>query len=336
MACYEAKDKEDNVADRREEKALGSLNYRTYVLGQLKEIVEGYHPDSLFLDIFGKSLCYCETCCAKFEEAYGYALPTSEEDILAHVKDINDFLDTSAYEMLKEIKETLHAIDPTLKITINFAALYNKGIRDELDYQFTEPWAGNWLSAAYSRDTAKGQFPQLGPGNVSEVYNYRHDNVYLLAAAEIAAQGCRVFMYSGSQRPDGSLEYTEARKIGKAYREVEKFEHYLNDREVIADVAILQSDVAHQAIKQTSFVPNAMGRVRTNSLHREAVLGAMKLCDQAQVTWKVVPEQEVILATLSKHKVVLLPSVYYISSQLQETLEQYVAAGGSLERKSVV
>ncbi|MEI3199335.1 MAG: alpha-L-fucosidase [Lachnospiraceae bacterium] len=30
--------------------------YRQYILGQLKEIVEGYHPDSLFIDIFGKSL----------------------------------------------------------------------------------------------------------------------------------------------------------------------------------------------------------------------------------------------------------------------------------------
>ncbi len=46
--------------------------YREYVLGQLAEIVRNYHPDSLFLDIFGKSLCYCPACRAKFQEKFGY------------------------------------------------------------------------------------------------------------------------------------------------------------------------------------------------------------------------------------------------------------------------
>ena len=78
-----------------------------------------------------------------------------------------------------------------------------------LDYQFTEPWAGNWLSAIYSRDTARGQYPQLGPGDVSDVYNYRPEAVYRLAAAQIVAGGCRAFLYSGSQHVDGTLEHEE-------------------------------------------------------------------------------------------------------------------------------
>jgi len=40
--------------------------YREYALRQLEEIVSNYRPDSLFLDIFGASLCYCEACKAKF------------------------------------------------------------------------------------------------------------------------------------------------------------------------------------------------------------------------------------------------------------------------------
>ena len=63
--------------------------YREYVLGQLKEVITQYHPDSIcFIDIFGKSLCYCETCQKQFKETYGYELPYKKEDMLAHNKNM--------------------------------------------------------------------------------------------------------------------------------------------------------------------------------------------------------------------------------------------------------
>ncbi len=50
---------------------------------------------------------------------------------------------------------------------------YSKGMRDLLNYQFTESWAGNWLSVTYARDTAVGEYPQFSPGDVFEVYHYK-------------------------------------------------------------------------------------------------------------------------------------------------------------------
>jgi hypothetical protein len=304
--------------------------YRDYVLAQLAEIARGYSPDSLFLDIFGKSLCYCEVCRREFEAEYGYPLPKDEAGLVAHNGDVVGYLNRCAKEMLKDIRRVVKGIDPTIAITINFAALYNKEIRDLLDYQFTEPWAGNWLSAAYARDTAPGQSPQLGPGDVSEVYDYRPVDVYRLAAAEIAAQGCRVFLYSGSQHPDGTLEHEEARRIGVAYAEVERFQEFLTDREVVADVAILQSDRASEGRTDKAVVANAIGRVKQNSAHRDAVLGAMKLCDDAKVAWRVLPEQEATAESLAGYKAVLLPEVYHVDDRLRGVLTEYVEAGGSL------
>lgn len=121
--------------------------YRQYILGQLREIIEQYHPDSLFIDIFGKSLCYCPACRKKFQEKYGYVLPETDEELLEHNRDVVHFLDGQAEAMLDEMKAELKKIDPELAISINFAAHYPKSIRDKLDYIFTEPWAGNWLSA---------------------------------------------------------------------------------------------------------------------------------------------------------------------------------------------
>ena len=311
--------------------------YRQYVLGQLSEVVERYRPDSLFLDIFGKTLCYCDACRKKFRARYGYDLPESDIDPQDEFqafdfgekgRDVNEFLEDSAQDMLSDIISTVKAIDPGIKVTINFSALYPKKIRDMLDYQFTEPWAGNWLSAAYSRDTARGQYPQLGPGDVSEVYNYRPDTVYRLAAAQIVANGCRSFMYSGSQHVDGTLEHEEARRVGRAYREVEALEPYLGERETVADVAILQSDSSSRARSGNQVIVNSIGRCKRSDAHRAALLGAMKLCDWAKCAWRVVPEQELTPETARGFKLIILAGAYHITPEVARVLRDYVREGG--------
>ncbi len=310
--------------------ACYETNYRGYLLEQLEEIVEGYQPDSLFLDIFGKSLCYCKVCRENFERDYGFPLPETEKGLVEHNNEVVESLNNSAKKMLEEILNLVKGIDPDIKVTFNFAALYNKDIRDQLDYQFTEPWAGNWLSAAYSRDTAVGQHPQLGPGDVSEVYNYQPESIYELAAAQIVAQGCRVFMFSGSQHPDGTLEHEEARRIGKAYQEVEKYESYLTNRQLIADIGIIQSDASAGILGEGSVPASAIARVRASNGHKEALLGAMKMCDYVNYTWQIVPEQTLDLKVMSHYKLLIVPELYCISALLAEALRKYVSQGGTV------
>lgn len=173
--------------------------YREYALQQLEEIIANYHPDSLFLDIFGTSLCYCDSCRARFLKEYGYALPESQEDIHAHKSDIVAFLDRNTEEFFRELDCRLKKIDPTLAITINFACHYPEQVRKLLDYQYSEPLLkDNWFSSAYARDTAVGQYPMLAPGEASAVYNYDKPEQYICDLSSIAAQGCRVGMYSGA------------------------------------------------------------------------------------------------------------------------------------------
>lgn len=302
--------------------------YRGYALDQIEEIVSNYHPDSLFLDIFGKSLCYCKTCKEKFVNEYGFELPESEEDLIKNNKAVTSFLDDCAKHMLEDILKRVKAIHPLIKVTINFSSLYKKEIRDLLDYQFTEPWAGNWLSAAYGRDTAVNQYPQLGPGDVSEVYNYRNDSIYKLETAKIVANGCRSFLYSGSQHPDGTLEHEESRRVGKAYEDIKKYERFLENRTVIADICIIQSDYNETLRSKEAIAANAITRVKEGSMHREAILGAMKICDYSKYSWQVLPEEQIQEKTLDRYKIVLLPDLYFVSDFLKDQLTKYVENGG--------
>lgn len=304
--------------------------YREYSLSHLEEIVREYHPDALFLDIFGASLCYCDHCRANFQQKYGYPIPETEEELSLHRHDIVDFLDTNAKEYMVELKTRVKAIDPTLGITINFSCHYPKDIRDLLDYQFSEPLLkDNWFSSAYARDTAKGQYPILAPGEASQVYNYDSKAQYICDLSSIAAQGCRVGMYSGSQHPDGTLDHPEAECLGSVYQELKKLEPYFKNRKPVSHAAILQSD-ASKAVNAFPFQADAILRMKKHNPHTFAILGAMELCEHEKIPYSILPEGEMTAQTLQQYDLVILPEVYIVPDEMVSLLTNYVQKGGRL------
>lgn len=304
--------------------------YREYSLSHLEEIVREYHPDALFLDIFGASLCYCPNCKEKFQKKYGYALPETEEGLSEHRLDVVDFLDGNAKEYLEELKRRVKAIDPTLAITINFSCHYPKEIRDLLDYQYSEPLLkDNWFSSAYARDTAKGQHPMLAPGEASQVYNYDTKAQYICDLSSIAAQGCRVGMYSGSQHYDGTLDMPEAEQLGSVFTVLKELEPYLVDRSPVRHAAIIQSD-ASKSVNAFPFHPDAILRMKKHNPHTHAILGAMELCEYEKIPYSILPEGEASADVLSGYDLVILPEVYIVSENLKELLTAYTQKGGKV------
>lgn len=305
--------------------------YREYALSQLEEIVAGYHPDALFLDIFGASLCYCDHCRAKFKTIFGYDLPETETDIQRHKGDIVSFLDHNAQDFLRELKTRLKKIDPTLAITANFACHYPDYIRSMLDYQYSEPLLkDNWFSSAYARDTAVGQYPMLAPGEASAVYNYDKPEQYICNLSSIAAQGCRVGMYSGSQHIDGTLEHEEARRLSAVYRELKKMEPWFTQtRRPVRSIGIIQSDIS-RAAGDGAFMADAILRMKHHSPHTHAILGAMIACEQSKLPYSVLPENAVTAEALRAYDLILLPEVYVVGRRLIQVLTDFVKAGGKV------
>lgn len=307
-----------------------NTGYREYSLQQIEEIIRNYSPDSLFLDIFGASLCYCDNCRRKFEEQFHYPIPETEEEILAHSTDVSAFLNAKAQDFLAELKSRAKAIDPTLAITINFSCHYPQEIRDMLDYQFSEPLLkDNWFSSAYARDTAVGRYPILVPGEASEVYNYSSHAEYLCDLSSIAAQGCRVGMYSGSQHIDGTLDFEEARRLGYVFGELRKMEPYFQDRSPVNSIGILQSDLS-MSVNITDLNPDSILRAKRHNPHQNAVLGAMQLCEKAKVPFRVLPEKTLTTELLKQFQILLLPEVFVIQENIAALLSEFVNNGGLL------
>lgn len=302
--------------------------YREYCLLQLEEIVRNYSPDSLFLDILGASLCYCGNCKSKFARHYHYPLPESSDEILTHRADIVQFLNNNAADFLEELKSRVKAISPDLAVTMNFSCHYPQEIRDMLDYQFSEPLLkDNWFSSAYARDTAIGRYPILVPGEASQVYNYDSVNEYICDLSSIAAQGCRVGMYSGSQHVDGTLDFEEARRLGTAFAEIQKMEPYLEGRTPVKCAGILQSDLS-MTVNLPFFNPDAILRMKLHNPHQNAVLGAMQLCEHAKLPFMVLPERTLNKELLTQFDILLLPEVFVIEEDTAALLKEYVQGGG--------
>jgi hypothetical protein len=288
--------------------------YRQYVFDQLTEIVKGYGPDGIFLDIVGQPLCYCKYCSDLYQSRYHHAIPrgpAGDRDW----RETDEFLyQTTQLGFVKEAIALVRGLGSQAAITINGGHLYfRKELMDMLDYTFAEPFAGNYLSAMFARGT--GKLPQIGPGLVAYAYDPSPDSVFKVESAMIAAQNCRVFMYSETMRQDGTLDPLWFREMGAGYKDIEEIQPYLTDREPVPCVAILFSE-------KTRF---------NDRLDVGTVLkGAMEAGACSQFPTDVLPDARLTKESLTHYQALVLPEVSCLSSRDVDVLDQFVSAGGLL------
>ena len=306
----------------------GNTGYRDYVMAQLEEIL-AYKPDSLFFDIVMTPLCWCETCKTLFCERYGFDMPTGEDKV-KHWRTMLDWhLEVLQYDLFKTLTDRVRQVDPTVPMSMNGCHLHiAKKVQDLMDWTYAEPWAGNFVSAGFARGT--GVDAQIGPGGLSQVYNPYPPSVFVAEIAAIAAQGVRPFLFSGTLKPDGSLDRLEFDEIGAAYGEVKKFEHLLRNRDPVKEVAILFSEQTRlYGLDQIQFQPGRHGRLDDTS-YTEAVAGAINAAALTKYPWEVVPEWKLTQEELAHCRALILPNVNALSDQQTQLIDRWVADGGRL------
>jgi len=286
--------------------------YRQYVMEPLTEIVKGYNPDGIFLDIVGQPICYCTSCSELYRARYGHEIPrgpAADRDW----RETEEFLyQTTQLGFVRDAIATVRGLGSRAAITVNGGHLdFRKEMMDLLDYTFAEPFAGNYHSAMFARGT--GKLPQIGPGLVAWVYDPSPASVFQVESAMIAAQGCRAFMYSETMRQDGVLDSLWFREMGAGYKDIEKIQPYLTDRDSVPCVAVLFS--AHT-------------RFNCRSDIRAVLRGAMEAATYSQFPSDILPDWS--LERLPDYQAVVLPEVICLSSSDAEAFGRYVESGGLL------
>ncbi|HEV2275524.1 MAG TPA: alpha-amylase family protein [Acidobacteriaceae bacterium] len=288
--------------------------YRQYVLQQLTEIVQGYAPDGLFLDIVGQPLCYCADCSRLYRSRYGHEIPRGAAAV-RDWQETSEFLyQTTQLGFVKEVISTVRGLGSRAAITINGGHLvFRSELMDLLDYTFAEPFAGNYLSAMFARGT--GKLPQIGPGLVAWPYDPSPASVFQAEAAMIAAQNCRVFMYSETMHQDGSLDPLWFREMGAGYKDIEQIQPYLVDRDSVSSVAIVFSEKTR--FKDRLDVPGILK-------------GAMEASACSHFPSDILPDRKLTAETLRAYGSVVLPEVSILSPEEVEALTEFVEGGGLL------
>jgi len=288
--------------------------YRQYVFDQLTEIVKGYGPDGIFLDIVGQPLCYCPYCSDLYVSRYHHAIPRGAE-AERDWRETQEFLyQTTQLGFVKEAIALVRGLGSKAAMTINGGHLdFRRELMDLLDYTFAEPFAGNYLSAMFARGT--GKLPQIGPGLVAYAYDPSPDSVFQVESAMIAAQNCRVFMYSETMRQDGTLDSQWFREMGAGYKQIEEIQPHLTDRDPVPCVAILFSEKT---------------RFNDRVAVRSVLEGAMEAGAYSQFPTDVLPDAHLTRERLSGYQALVMPEVTCVSSREVDVLAEFVGSGGLL------
>lgn len=327
---WAARDEEGNVRRHGSKwpHCCGNTGYRDYMLAQLEEIL-AYEPDSLFLDIVHTPLCYCRDCRRLFRARYGFDLPKGEEKA-EKWRTLRDWYDeVLQYDLFRAIREHVRRIDRTVPMSMNGSHLrHTRKVQELMDWTYAEPWAGNFVSAGFARGT--GVAPQLGPGGVSQVYNPYPSSVFVAEIAAIAAQGVRPFLFSGSLKPDGSLDGLEFEEIGAAFREVEKSEPLLKNRDAVREVGIFYSEPSRlYGLDRIGFEAGSPG-LFDETAYTDAIAGAINAAAVTKYPWDVIPDWKLTGKELAGYKALVLPNANALSETHARRIRSWVRAGGSL------
>lgn len=289
-------------------------NYVNYCCKMLVEIVRHLKPDSVFLDIIQNFTCYCAKCQKAFQKRYGFPLPRGNQKT-KYWRELQEFQNDLIYNAISRMAKAVKQTNPLVAVTLNSSPMeQTHKVLSLTDYLFAEPWAGNFLSAAFARDTS--QSPVIGPGRVSLVFDPNKPSVYTMEQSAILAQNCRVFMYSNSMYPDGHLDPLEFNTVGKAYREIQKFQGYCRNRSPVRCVGLLYSE--------SSRIYDPENR------HRQSLQGALQLAAYAKYPLAVIPEWKWTLEELASYPCIVAPEITCLSDSQAEIIAQYVKEGGIL------
>jgi len=291
--------------------------YLDILLAQIREVVENYDADGIFLDIVGVRTCACQYCSQLMRER---GMDPYNDD------DIRKMGEITYANYTRRVRETIDSVKPGLPVFHNGGHI-RRGRRDlahmdthlELESLPTGGWGYDHfpLSAAYVRTLDMDFLGMTGKFHTSwgEFGGYKHPNALRYEAALSAAFGAKCSI--GDQlHPLGAMDEATYDLIGAAYSELETKEPWLEPVAPIADIAVL----SQEAIANYYSLPPQ---------GRDASLGdtgACRILLEGKYLFNFIDTE----ASLNGYKLVILPDNVRPDEALCAKLSAFVKAGGKI------
>lgn len=282
---------------------------------QIKEALENYRPDGLFLDISNIEPCRCGKCLS--DMASEGLDPDKESDFYA-------FQEKVYKNYAKRVKETAESVIPGIPIFHNAGHIL-RGRRDlielsshlELESLPTGQWGYDHfpISASYVKTLGKQFLGMTGKFHTiwGEFGGFKHKNALIYETALSLSFGGKCSI--GDQlHPNGEMDENTYRLIGAAYGEVEKVEQYCKDITPVADIGLLSSESSYSNVYSYN---NAQG-IPDN--------GAAKILFEGNFLFDIIDG----FSDFGKYRVIILPDMYKLNTDTEKKLVKFVCSGGKI------
>ena len=290
--------------------------YLDYLLNQIKEVCENYHPDGIFLDICGVQPCYCISCINSMREK-GLNVD-NEEDVIKHAENVYRNYTT-------RVRETIESVVPGLPVFHNGGHI-RQGRRDiiesnthlELESLPTGGWGYDHfpLSARYAQNLGLEYLGMTGKFHTrwGEFGGFKHPNALRYEVSLSVANGAKCSI--GDQlHPNGSMDMATYELIGDAYKELEEKEPWIDNVRSVADIGVISSESVTDA-----FGTGQIGK--NNSIDA----GVCRIMLEGKYLFDIIDTE----MDFEKYKVIVLPDVVFINDKLKKKLNAFIKHGGKI------
>ena len=292
--------------------------YLNHLVNQVKEVVQKYDGDGIFLDIVGERMCYCQYCVASLREA-----GQDPRDPIA-VRELGKQTYKNYTVTMRKVIDSIKPGHPLFHnsghITRGRRDLAHANSHQELESLPTGGWGYDHfpLSARYAATLGMDYLGMTGKFHTTwgEFGGYKHPNALRYETALSLAHGARCSI--GDQLPpDGAMDTATYELIGKAYREVEEKEPWCRNTTAIADIALLSLQAVENA--------GLLGKKETT---RESVSdnGASRMLIEGQYLFNIID----LDADFTPYKVLILPDGVSVDAELRRRINDYCSNGGKL------
>lgn len=291
-----------------------NTDYFQLLLAQIREVMENYHPDGIFLDISSVHPCYCSRC---------------RQDILNRGKDPRDIHAVMeqaelVYQHYAEtVEQLIHSYNSECSIFHN-AGHITRGRRDIAGYnthlELESLPTGGWgydhfpMSASYVMNLGMEYLGMTGKFHTTwgEFGGFKHPNALRYETSLSLAMGAKCSI--GDQlHPSGEMDLNTYELIGKAYEEVEKKENWCEGAENLADIAILGDEASNTSVSSRDEVHNPD-------------TGANRIMLEGKYLYRFIDLNE----DLSKFKLLILADTVHLDQKLAERIQKYLEHGGKV------
>lgn len=295
---------------------LSNQEYLDYVVAQVREVLERYRPDGLWMDILTLLDCRCPNCTSRMRRA-GRDPQTRLDRIINHRE-----LLISYY---RRIHDVVRSHSQEIRLFHNSGHLF-KGERDRLPYfshfEVESLPTGGWgydhfpLSAKYASALGidflgmTGRFHTLW----GEFGGYKTSTALEYECATMAAHGggCSI----GDQlHPSGGMDDDTYRLIAPAYRRIARMEDLVRGSRPLSEIALLSSE-AHRW--QVEGVPGEGSNTSDN--------GAARMLMELQEPFDVIDWEH----ALESYNLLILPDTVTLTDALADRLRRYLDCGGRI------